>query len=169
MFASQRHAWPLGCKETISNRCNSLSAIAQNSVAACGVAVASHSADSIRHQRCQIADSAYSKLVKSVAGTAKVDTDMPVMVMDTLLANQLQLHSENLDCTARVKADAAIRDLVTKFVSRLKNHDNYTGQAGRNLYEDVSFCTQPIANSTDSCRVVAWFFALVVRPLQNSA
>ena len=62
---------------------------------------------------------------------------MPVMVMDTLLANQLQLHSENLDCTARVKADAAIKDLVTKFVSRLKNPDNYTGQAGRNLYEDI--------------------------------
>ena len=60
------------------------------------------------------------------------------MAITTLLANLVQLLNENLDGTARTNAKAAIHDRLSKLITRLKCPDNYAGQAGWNLYEDVS-------------------------------
>ena len=64
------------------------------------------------------------------------------MAITTLLANLVQLLNENLDGTARTNAKAAIHDRLSKLINRLKSPDNYAGQAGWNLYEDVSIRTQ---------------------------
>ena len=67
---------------------------------------------------------------------------MPVMAFNTLMANLLQLLNENLYGTARTNAEVVIRERLSKLINRLKNPGNYAGQAGRNVYEDVSTCIQ---------------------------
>ena len=67
---------------------------------------------------------------------------MPVLAIDTFRANMVQLLNENLDGPARSNADAAIRERLSELISRLKNPSNYAGQAGMNVYEDVSRIAQ---------------------------
>jgi len=80
----------------------------------------------------------------TAAGFAQVDTDMPVMAINLLMANMVQLINENLSSTARTDAEVAVCASLSKLIMRLKNPANYDGQAGCNLYEDVS---TPIAAS----------------------
>ena len=63
---------------------------------------------------------------------------MPVLALNTLLANMIQLITENLSGTARTDAEVAVRASLSKLIVRLKNPAKYDGQAGCNLYEDVS-------------------------------
>ena len=77
---------------------------------------------------------------------AQVDVDMAVMAITTLEANMIRLIQENLDVSARPAAEAAVRERLSELLIRLKDRNNYDGQAGRNLYEDVS----PVANKPDN-------------------
>ena len=62
---------------------------------------------------------------------------MPVMAINMLMANMIQLINENLTSPARTDAEVAVRDALAKIILRLKNPANYDGQAGYNLYEDI--------------------------------
>ena len=67
------------------------------------------------------------------------------MAINTFQANILQLITENVEVRARPMAEAAIRDRLSELLLRLKNPANYAGQAGRNIYEDVSPSADGIA------------------------
>ncbi len=62
---------------------------------------------------------------------------MPVMAINMLMANMIQLINENLTSHARTDAEVAVRDALAKIILRLKNPANYDGQAGYNLYEGI--------------------------------
>ena len=63
------------------------------------------------------------------------------MALNTFQAGITQLLHENLEGTACKDGEASIRERLSDLISRLKDSSNYAGQAGRNLYEDVSSCT----------------------------
>ena len=74
---------------------------------------------------------------------AQIDVDMAVMAITTLEASMIKLIQENCEVFARPAAEAAARERLSEVLIRLKDRNNYEGQAGRNLYEDVS----PLAES----------------------
>ena len=65
---------------------------------------------------------------------------MPIMAINLFQANMIQLLNETLDGSARTNADATVKERLSELMTRLKDPDNYAGQAGCNLYEDVSPC-----------------------------
>ncbi len=58
--------------------------------------------------------------------------------MNTFLVNIRQLIAENLPEAARRAAEGTITTRIDHLINRLKGDRNYHGQAGQNLYEDVS-------------------------------
>ena len=66
---------------------------------------------------------------------------MPVLAITTFQTNAGQLVAEHLPDAYQKTAMHAIAIKATRLIGRLKVKDNYFGQAGRNLYEDVSQLT----------------------------
>ncbi len=59
--------------------------------------------------------------------------------MSTFVIKIRQLIAENLPETARRAAEGVITTRKDYLINRLKGERNYSGQAGQNLYEDVSY------------------------------
>jgi len=63
---------------------------------------------------------------------------MPVMAINMLMANMIQLICENRSSNTRTDDEVVVRDALSKIIVRLEIPANYNGQAGCNLYETVS-------------------------------
>ena len=63
---------------------------------------------------------------------------MPVLAITTFQTSSAQLIAENLPDHQHKAAQTAVATRLARLAGRLKIKDNYIGQAGRNLYEDVS-------------------------------
>lgn len=63
---------------------------------------------------------------------------MPVLAITSFQTYAGQLISEHLPEHQRTSANHAVTARLTRLTGRLKDKENYFGQAGRNMYEDVS-------------------------------
>lgn len=79
-----------------------------------------------------------SQIADKIIRVAQVDTEMPVLAITTFQTNAGQLIAEHLPDAQHKTAQNAVAIRMTRLIGRLKVKDNYCGQAGRNLYEDVS-------------------------------
>lgn len=79
---------------------------------------------------------------------------MPVLAITSFQTYAGQLISEHLPDHQQKPANHAVAAKLTRLIGRLKDKENYFGQAGRNMYEDVSLLHKPLpAHSTLASRV----------------
>ena len=80
---------------------------------------------------------------------------MPVLAISTFKTSTGQLIKDYLPELHHGIANHTVASRLTRLIGRLKDKDNYFGQAGRNVYEDVSCCLSylraPQASTVRTC------------------
>ena len=79
-----------------------------------------------------------SQIADKMIRIARVETEMLVLAMTTFQTNAGQLITEHLPDAQHKTPKNAVGIRTTRLNGRLKVKEAYFGQAGRNLYEDVS-------------------------------